>query len=48
LIVFTVEEKLGEFWVTFSFLLGALTSLVAGYVGMRAAVFSNYRCAFKC
>lgn len=24
-----------------------MTSLVSGYIGMRVAVFSNYRCAFK-
>lgn len=46
-IIFAVESKLGEFWTTISFLLGAITSICAGYIGMRVAVFSNYRCACK-
>ena len=46
-IIFAVESRLGEFWTTIAFLLGAVTSLISGYVGMRVAVFSNYRCACK-
>jgi H+-translocating diphosphatase len=34
-------------WTTIAFLLGCITSIVSGYIGMRVAVFSNYRCAFK-
>jgi len=45
-IVFFVETNLGEFWTTVAFLTGAITSLVSGYIGMRVAVFSNYRCCF--
>jgi len=48
LIFFAVETTLGHFWVTFAFLLGAATSLISGFVGMRVAVFSNFRCAYKC
>jgi len=47
IIIFLVETHLGEFWTTVAFLLGAITSLVSGYIGMRVAVFSNYRCACK-
>lgn len=46
-IIFAVETKLGEFWTTIAFLLGAFTSLISGYIGMRVAVFANYRCAYK-
>lgn len=46
-IIFGVESNLGEFWTTVAFILGALTSLLSGYVGMRVAVFSNYRCAIS-
>lgn len=46
IIIFCVEAKLGTFWTTFAFILGALTSILSGYVGMRVATFSNYRCAF--
>jgi len=44
-IYLTVESSWSEFWVTVAYLDGALTSLLAGYVGMTVAVFSNYRCA---
>jgi len=46
IILFFVETKLGEFWTTVAFIVGAVTSLVAGYIGMRVAVFTNYRCCF--
>lgn len=47
IIFFSVEDKLGNLWATVSFLAGAFTSLISGYIGMRVAVFSNYRCALK-
>jgi len=31
-----------------SYLLGSLTSIVAGYIGMRIAVYTNTRVTFKC
>lgn len=46
-IFFFVEEHLGQFWTTLAFILGCLTSLLSGYIGMRIAVFSNYRTAFQ-
>jgi len=46
-IFFAVEEKLGYLWTTISFLLGCFTSMLAGFIGMRVAVFSNYRTAFE-
>lgn len=47
IIICGVESSIGEFWTTFAFILGALTSLLSGYIGMKVAVFSNYRCAIS-
>jgi Na+/H+-translocating membrane pyrophosphatase len=47
LIFLTVEPELGTFWTTIAFLLGALTSILSGYIGMRVAVYSNFRCAYE-
>lgn len=46
-IYLTVEQGWDQFWVTWAFVTGALTSLLAGFIGMRVATFSNYRCALK-
>jgi inorganic pyrophosphatase len=41
----TVEEEYGTFWTTGAFFAGAVTSIVAGYIGMKVAVYSNGRVA---
>lgn len=46
IIFFFVEAKLGWAWVTAAFLTGALTSVLSGFIGMRVATYSNYRCAY--
>jgi len=46
-IFFAVETSLGNLWTTAAFLLGCLTSLLSGFIGMRVAVFSNYRTAIS-
>jgi len=46
-IFFAVEESLGQLWTTVAFLLGAITQVICGYIGMRIAVATNYRVAFK-
>jgi inorganic pyrophosphatase len=46
-IFFAVEQNLGQMWTTVAFLLGCATSILSGYIGMRVAVFSNFRCAFQ-
>jgi Na+/H+-translocating membrane pyrophosphatase len=47
ILMFTVETQIGQLWSTFAFLVGAGTSLASGYIGMRVATFSNYRCAYE-
>lgn len=43
LLVFTVEPTLGTFYTTTAFIIGGFTSIIAGYVGMRIAVYTNVR-----
>jgi inorganic pyrophosphatase len=37
----TVEKDWSSFWTTGAFFCGAVTSIVAGYIGMKVAVYSN-------
>mmetsp|Transcript_40966 Transcript_40966/g.63055 ORF Transcript_40966/g.63055 Transcript_40966/m.63055 type:complete len:191 (+) Transcript_40966:339-911(+) len=46
-LILFVEEEWGVFWTTIAFLVGAITSMLSGYIGMSVAVFSNYRCSYK-
>jgi len=39
----TVEENIGQFYTVVPFLVGALTSLASGYIGMMIAVKANVR-----
>jgi Na+/H+-translocating membrane pyrophosphatase len=45
LLAFTVEPKLGTFYTTTAFVVGGFTSILAGYIGMRIAVYTNVRTA---
>ncbi|OMJ86307.1 hypothetical protein SteCoe_12220 [Stentor coeruleus] len=47
IIIATLVDELGTFWTTGAFVLGALTSIVSGYIGMKVAVFSNCRTAYS-
>jgi inorganic pyrophosphatase len=42
------EPTLGYLYTTFAFLIGAVTSIVSGYIGMRIAVYTNVRTTLKC
>lgn len=48
LLAFTVEPKLGTFYTTTAFLIGGFTSILAGYIGMRIAVYTNVRTTKEC
>ena len=48
LLFFTAEIEFLQFYTTFAFCLGALTSIVSGYIGMRVAVYTNVRTTKEC
>jgi inorganic pyrophosphatase len=48
LISVAVEKRVGEFWTVGSFTLGALTSILSGYIGMMIAVKANVRTTIQC
>jgi inorganic pyrophosphatase len=47
LIHFVAENKPGQFYTTIAFAVGALTSILCGYIGMMIATSSNHRTAYK-
>jgi len=47
--MFTVDDPLaGLFYTTVAFLIGGATSILAGYIGMRVAVYTNVRTTKEC
>jgi Na+/H+-translocating membrane pyrophosphatase len=49
LLYFTVEPAAAAFpYTTIAFLIGALTSIICGYIGMRIAVYTNVRTTKEC
>jgi inorganic pyrophosphatase len=42
-IAFTVEKEPGQFYTVAPFILGAITSIISGYIGMMIAVKANVR-----
>lgn len=47
-LIFTVERESGTYYTTFAFLLGAISSTGAGYIGMWIAVRANVRTTKMC
>jgi inorganic pyrophosphatase len=48
IIFFTAEPTLGVCYTTVAFVIGGLTSITAGYIGMRIAVYTNVRTTHEC
>ena len=48
LLIFVAEPVLGYFYTTVAFLVGGFTSIAAGYIGMRIAVYTNVRTTKEC
>jgi inorganic pyrophosphatase len=47
--MFSVDDPLkGTFYTTVAFLIGGSTSILAGYIGMRVAVYTNVRTTKEC
>jgi inorganic pyrophosphatase len=47
-IFFTAEPALGVCYTTVAFVVGGCTSICAGYIGMRIAVYTNVRTTHEC
>lgn len=43
IVAFCAEEKIGLFYATIAFIVGAFTSIISGYIGMMVAVKANVR-----
>ena len=48
LLALTAEIKLGQFYTTIAFLIGGITSIISGYIGMMIAVYTNVRTTKEC
>ncbi len=45
--IFGQEKTQFQFYATGAFIVGSVTSMFCGFIGMRIATFSNYRTTFK-
>ena len=48
IVFFLAETKVGEVWTVIAFEVGAITSIISGYIGMRIAVAANVRTTKEC
>jgi H+-translocating diphosphatase len=48
LLALTAEIKFGQLFTTVAFIIGAITSILSGYIGMRIAVYTNVRTTKEC
>lgn len=48
LLAFTAEIAPGQYYTTIAFVIGGFTSILAGYIGMRIAVYTNVRTTKEC
>jgi len=48
LIFFAAEPEAWYFYTTAAFLIGGVTSIISGYIGMRIAVYTNVRVTKEC
>jgi len=48
LVATVAEPELGQFYTTISFLIGGFTSIIAGFIGMKIAVYTNVRTTYEC
>ena len=47
IIFFTAENHKGSFYTTAAFVIGAVTSIFCGFIGMMIATSTNYRTAYR-
>lgn len=43
-----VEKNIGELWTVSAFLIGGVTSILSGFIGMKIAVKANVRTTKQC
>ena len=48
ILALTTELEIGQFYTTCAFLIGAVTSILSGYIGMKIAVYTNVRTTKEC
>jgi Na+/H+-translocating membrane pyrophosphatase len=48
-VIFLAAEPVFGYWyTTVAFLIGGITSIISGYIGMRIAVYTNVRATKEC
>ena len=47
-LIFVAEPEFGYFYTTVAFIIGGITSIASGYIGMKIAVYTNVRTTKEC